>query len=436
MTTVLVTGEGLPLLARLRASAPDAFIICATTSRGRAIRELRQLSDRLIVMNGRDVATWVDMARELRSGQVIDAACAFGEMGQPQCAAIAADLGLPWHSVTTIQRVYDKATMRQRLREAGLSALQATPVRDAAELTALAAGSATPLIVKPRSGSGGTGIRLIRSAREAGEAFAYATGTGRYGGRAVVAETFAAGEEFSVEAFGHRGAHSVVAITRKIVARETKAELGHIVPADIPPELAARLQDFIPRCLDALGITFGPTHTEVMVSATGLEVIETHTRCGGGRIPDLVQLATGVDLMDLTVRQAIGRLPAEDLPPAHPGAPGSAARCAGLFFLTPDRPGAVAGPPGGVPAAGGDQLVTLDLSELEESDGGQVPVSNLGRGAYCIVRGSSPADVVRAAASVAADVRVDVRVPEGEVRPARLALAAATFPSDGLPTCP
>jgi biotin carboxylase len=431
MTTVLVAGEGIPLLARLRAVAPDAFIICLTTGHGSAFGEQRELSDRVIAMAGREVSEWVALSRSLHGSRGIDAVCAFGEMGQRECAAIAADLGLPWHSISTIRHVYDKVAMRERLREAGLSSLHTIPIRDAAELTALSSRSAGPLIVKPRTGSGSAGICLVRSAGDADEAFSCATGAGRYGGRAVIAETFAVGDEFSVEAFSHCGTHSVAAITTKIVARESKAELGHIVPAATSPPLTAQIEEFVPQCLEALGITFGPTHTEVIASATGVEVIETHTRCGGGHITDLVREATGVDLIDLTVRQALGSLTAEQ--PVTPSRDGRA-DYAGIFFLTPDWPGTVVGSANSVPPTGDGHLIELDLSGLEGLDGGHVPASNHVRGPYCIVLGSSPAEAAQAAARIAAEVRVTVRVPDrGELRETQLCLAATTFLSDGLP---
>lgn len=432
MTTVLVAGEGVPVLARLRAIAPGAFIICLTTASGPALQEQHELSDRVIAMAGREVCEWVALSRSLHGSQVIDAVCAFGELGQPECAAIAADLGLPWHSISTIQSVYDKAVMRRRLRKAGLSSLRTIPMRDAAELAALSSRSAAPLIVKPRSGSGSAGICLVRSARDAEEAFASATGTGRYGGRAVVAETLAVGEELSIETFSHGGAHSVAAITKKIVARESKAELGHVVPAVASPQLTAQIHEFIPRCLDTLGITFGPTHTEVMASAAGIEVIETHTRCGGGHITDLVHEATGVDLIDLTARQALGWLTAEHL--ARSPVTESPARYAGIFFLTPDRPGTVVGPPNSVPTTACDHVIMLELSGLEGLDGEHVPASNHVRGPYCVVLGSTPGEAAQAAAQAAAGVSVTVRAPDCEVHQAKLCLAATVFPADGMPT--
>jgi len=216
------------------------------------------------------------------------------------------------------------------------------------------------------------------------------------------------------------------------VARESWVELGHIVPAATSPRLAAQIQELIPRCLDALGITFGPSHTELIASASGIEIIETHTRCGGGSITDLLRESVGVDLIGMTVRQALGR-PADDQPLNPAAGERSAHRHTGILYLTPDRPGQAIEVLASPSAASGGSLIRLDLSGLEGLDSACAPTSNHFRGPHCVVGGDSPEEVVQAAARVAADVVVNVRDHDGETRRARLALAAAVFPADGLP---
>ena len=60
------------------------------------------------------------------------------------------------------------------------------------------------------------------------------------------------------------------------------------------------------RVLDALGVEFGATHTEIVLGDAGPRVIETHIRMGGDEIPALAFDATDVDLADCVVRQTVG----------------------------------------------------------------------------------------------------------------------------------
>jgi biotin carboxylase len=58
--------------------------------------------------------------------------------------------------------------------------------------------------------------------------------------------------------------------------------------------------------LEALGVEFGPTHTEIALTTDGPRIIETHLRLGGDEIFDPAKNATGVDMIDFQVRQILG----------------------------------------------------------------------------------------------------------------------------------
>ena len=57
---------------------------------------------------------------------------------------------------------------------------------------------------------------------------------------------------------------------------------------------------------EALGLGFGPAHTEIRLGPQGPVVIEVNPRLAGGQIPTLVRLATGIDLVGATVDAVIG----------------------------------------------------------------------------------------------------------------------------------
>ncbi len=69
--------------------------------------------------------------------------------------------------------------------------------------------------------------------------------------------------------------------------------------------------------VEALGLDFGPAHTEIRLGPGGPVVIEVNPRLAGGRIPTLVQLATGIDLVGAAVDVAIGE--PQPLPAPGPG---------------------------------------------------------------------------------------------------------------------
>ena len=57
--------------------------------------------------------------------------------------------------------------------------------------------------------------------------------------------------------------------------------------------------------LDALGVRYGPTHTEFVLTSEGPRIIETHLRLSSDTGP-LLPGATGVDFVETQIRQTMG----------------------------------------------------------------------------------------------------------------------------------
>jgi biotin carboxylase len=112
-------------------------------------------------------------------------------------------------------------------------------------------------------------------------------------------------------------------------------ETGHDFPAPLRAGAVAQA------AIAALGLGSGPAHTEIRLGAGGPVVIEVNARLAGGRIPTLVRLATGVDLIGATVDAVTGA--GRALPEPGPGH-------ASIRFLVADRAGRVRRT-GGVAAA-------------------------------------------------------------------------------------
>lgn len=118
------------------------------------------------------------------------------------------------------------------------------------------------------------------------------------------------GPEFSVESVTYGGVTTIVTITKK---RSSSGgyfvELGHTVPAMLQPEDLQAMCATVRDAIAALGITHSVTHTEVKLTPDGPKIVEIGARLAGGRIPELVELALGVDLWDATLSLALGEVP-------------------------------------------------------------------------------------------------------------------------------
>ncbi len=250
-------------------------------------------------------------------------------------ARAAAHLGLPGADPAAVERCRDKRRQRVVLQEAGVPVPAFAAAASPKEAIEAAVTIGFPAVVKPADGTGSRGVRLCDDPAEVAKHAARLLAQrrderGRPTIPAVLVEEYIAGPEVSVETFGTE----IVGVTAKHLGPHPWfVEHGHDFPAD--PEDAV-----LDQCLNAtgrgqgpygapdatgcaqavikaLGLGFGPAHTEIRLGPQGPVVIEVNARLAGGRIPTLVRLATGIDLVGATVDAAIGA--GRPLPEPGPG---------------------------------------------------------------------------------------------------------------------
>jgi biotin carboxylase len=251
------------------------------------------------------IATWVDIAGVLHRAAPFDAVAAFNEHTYPIVAAVSERFDI--QTVVDIElfgRVLDKATMRQILEKHEVPGCRHELARGRTAVVAAIDRVGLPCIVKPAAGEASVGVSRVDTPADIDTALL------RVGAdaleRGVLVEEFLVGEEFSVEGISVGTTHHLVAITKKFKDDTTFVERGHLVPAPLDAPTRESIIAYVRRALDALSFHDCPSHTEIILTAQGPRIVETHNRIGGDSIMDLVQLATGVDLNDLVARQGIG----------------------------------------------------------------------------------------------------------------------------------
>ncbi|MFG2193646.1 ATP-grasp domain-containing protein [Streptomyces sp. NPDC048639] len=306
---VLVFGNGYDIPGRMRAlgAATGRRITTSVLCRPEHLAKLEEAGGHArIVAVGAEapVEHWIALARAMHAIEPVSRIGSFGDQCQEKAAAVGHALGVPTHTPETVRLVFDKFAMRQHLAEAGLETTGSAAVDGAAALHTFAAEHGYPYVVKPRSGTSSSGVTVVRAPDEAEAAFTRARGADEPA--EVVAEPFLTGPQYSVESFSELGEHEVVAITRKFSDPVSLVELGHVMPAPLPPEEAETVRAHVVAALGALGVEYGPTHTEVVLTDAGPRIIETHLRVGGDEIWNMVTDATGVDLVEYQLRQCAG----------------------------------------------------------------------------------------------------------------------------------
>ncbi len=99
----------------------------------------------------------------------------------------------------------------------------------------------------------------------------------------LICEEFVGGEEYSVEVFVNRGrAQSLGICGKSPMVAPYFEEISYAMPAAIPAETAARLEDAACDVVERLGINWGMAHLEFKVDGDRIVLLDIGLRIGGG----------------------------------------------------------------------------------------------------------------------------------------------------------
>ena len=254
-------------------------------------------------------------------------------------ATVARSLGLPGPQAASIRDCRDKLKQRLGLRRAGVPIPNFSSATSVTMAVEQARELGLPVVVKAVSGSGSIGVRFCATPEEVAAHAAHLLGQsnderGRALPRHILVESLLEGAEYSVETFGQ----AVVGVTRKYLGTLPDfVETGHDFPAELSRADTEAVHRVARRSLSALGLGWGAAHIELRLTAGGPHIVEVNPRLAGGYIPELVRLASGVDLISETVRLVAGGEP--DLKVSSGG-------FASIRFLLPDDDGLLRGASG------------------------------------------------------------------------------------------
>jgi biotin carboxylase len=392
---VMVFGSGNgDLPSRIRALEPaiSTTLVCRPEHLHRLVEPEKHA--RLLVLDATaSLEECVGLARVVHKVHPVTHIATLGEHDQDRAAAVGEALGVFTHSQRTVRLTNRKDEMRAVLARHGLDDTPAQLVPDVTALRGFAARHGLPVVVKPVGGLASFGVSIVREESELESAFDRASASARHGWHrqlGVLAEGFLDGAEYSVEALSEAAEHVILAITKKYTDPVTRLELGHVVPAPLADDVREQIETLTLGVLDALQVQFGATHTEIMITAAGPRVVETHVRMGGDEIWELVHGATGVDLIDCQLRQSVGHkvLPRVREVLASPRAP----RAEAIWFALPPTAGELVEVTGAEES--GDAAVTVNVAPGTLFHGS---VSNYSRPASARCGADNAEDAVRLA---------------------------------------
>ena len=181
-----------------------------------------------------------------------------------------------------------------------------------------------PCVVKPPDRQGQKGLTLVRERDELADAIAFAVAESR--SDVALVEELVDGPEVTVNAFSVGGEFFPLTVTDRLTAEPPAfgVALAHAWPSDVPNWEDA--VGVVRSAAVALGITDGPTYTQVRFGPDGPRVMEVAASLGGGHDAELCHFALGYDLNGLALAAALGGDPEIGGPelPIRPAARASA----------------------------------------------------------------------------------------------------------------
>ena len=302
---LLVLGAGPAQLGLTRAARERGLYVVACDRDPNAVGF--EHADRRAVVSVEDEAA---VSRLARAEQVNGIIAPGIDWPVAIAARIAAHAGLP-HPVSPETAALTVLKHRQRKRLTELEVPQ--PRWQVA--TSAEEGLPLPAVVKPVDRQGQKGLAVVETAAELDDAIAAAVEVSRSG--LALVEELVPGPEVTVNAFSLGGVFHPLTVTDRLTAggEAFGVALAHVWPSAHPVEEAVQAAQL---AAAALGVTDGPSYTQIVLGPEGARVMELAARLGGGHDAELCQVALGVDLNGLALAAALGE-PVEVPPPEPTG---------------------------------------------------------------------------------------------------------------------
>lgn len=313
----------LPLV--LKAKELGVKTICFAWEDGAVCRDY---ADRFYPISIVEKEKILDVCREEKIDGITTIAT---DVAVPTIDYVAHELGLVGNSMESGFIATNKYAMREALKKGGVNCPFFQKIASVSDAIEAIRHTAFPVIVKPCDRSGSMGVTKVDRIEDLAAAVDAALACS-FCKEAILEKFIDIAQEISVEGISWRGEHHVLAITDKVTTGAPHyVELGQHQPSQQPQSILDEAVRQVKLGVKALGIEYGASHPELMISKDGeVYVTEIGSRMGGDFIgSDLVYLSTGYDFLRGVIEIALGEFSGVCFGEKHH---------AGVWFYAPDTP--------------------------------------------------------------------------------------------------
>ena len=258
--------------------------------------------------------TDMEAVLEVAKSEKVDGVLAYAsDPAAPTAAYVAEKLGLPTNPYESVEILCNKDKFRSFLNENGFCTPNAKGYCDLrkAKMDLVNGLFRFPVIVKPVDSSGSKGVSRIDGMEDkVDEKFSMAMGFSR-SGRIIL-------EEY-VEKFGYQIAGDGLSIDGRLVFRYFANDhfnarcanpfvpISASFPYNMPKEVQDKVHGEIQRLLSFLGMKTCTYNFDMRIDKNyNVYLMEIAPRDGGNYIPQVIQYATGINLVEISVKAAMG----------------------------------------------------------------------------------------------------------------------------------
>ena len=229
----------------------------------------------------------------------------------PVVAAVAEALGLPGIGVETAHLMTHKVAMRSRLADAGVPQPRFAALRSMSERRRAAAEVGFPAVLKPADSGGQRAVFRVETLDDI-DAHLHEALTASPTGEAIL-EQYVEGMEMNGIVIARDGEAIPLTLSDRMRPPGLGFGVGwiHVYPATVYGHQLEESERVASHTVKALGLRTGIAFPQLIATPDGrVLVVECAARIPGGQMADLVRHATGVDLVEVQLRMALG----EELP--------------------------------------------------------------------------------------------------------------------------
>ena len=229
----------------------------------------------------------------------------------PVVAAVAEARGLPGIGVETAHLMTNKIAMRRQLADAGVPQPRFAALRTISETRRAADEVGFPSVLKPADSGGQRGIFRVESLDDIHAHLHEAVGASPTG--EAILEEFVEGIEMNGIVVARNGESIPLTLSDRLRPHGVGFGVGwiHVYPATAYGSQLEESERVAVHTVHALGLRTGIAFPQLIAAPDGrVVVVECAARIPGGQMADLVRWATGVDLIEVQIRMALG----EELP--------------------------------------------------------------------------------------------------------------------------